>query len=174
MKFYDSIQWAKNYDQIFFFLFEISHLNISLLPFNKTLKFSDFLQYLFCFPVFFFVGNFAQIFPSSASALKLIYPSVDNVRHSLEGYAAGLSLPYSSKVHAKQTWLLQFLHQWKSDRLGRSGKKKFQEFLTKKFVPGGNFSVFLWLYLWILTKFFCCFKKFEQSSYCLNSGVPKF
>ncbi|KAL3103747.1 hypothetical protein niasHS_001349 [Heterodera schachtii] len=55
----------------------------------------------------------------SASSLKLIYPSVENVRRSLEGYAAGLSLPYSSQTHQKQTYLKQFLHQWRSDRLKR-------------------------------------------------------
>lgn len=55
-----------------------------------------------------------------ANCLKLIYPTVDNVRISLEGYPAGGSLPYSNKVAQKQTWLRNFLHQWKSRIHGRS------------------------------------------------------
>lgn len=57
---------------------------------------------------------------SKPSCLKLIYPSVENVRKSLEGYPAGGSLPYSIKVAQKQPYLKSFLHQWKSDKLGRT------------------------------------------------------
>lgn len=52
--------------------------------------------------------------------LKLIFPSVENVRCSLEGYAAGGSLPYSVKTAQKQQWLHSFFHQWKADARGRS------------------------------------------------------
>ena len=52
--------------------------------------------------------------------LKLIFPTVDNVRCSLEGYPAGASLPYSCANARKQSWLLPFLHQWKADHVGRS------------------------------------------------------
>ncbi|XP_035211281.1 tyrosyl-DNA phosphodiesterase 1-like, partial [Stegodyphus dumicola] len=55
-----------------------------------------------------------------SSSLKLIFPSVENVRKSLEGYPAGASLPYSIKVAQKQPYLKRFLHQWKSEKLGRS------------------------------------------------------
>lgn len=52
--------------------------------------------------------------------VKLVFPTVDNVRRSLEGYPAGASLPYSIKTAQKQTWLMRFMHQWKSDKLGRT------------------------------------------------------
>uniref|UniRef100_A0A914MLZ9 PLD phosphodiesterase domain-containing protein n=1 Tax=Meloidogyne incognita TaxID=6306 RepID=A0A914MLZ9_MELIC len=54
------------------------------------------------------------------SSLKLIYPTVENVRQSLEGYAAGFYLPYLFKNHIRQNYLLHFFHQWKSDKHGRS------------------------------------------------------
>ena len=38
-----------------------------------------------------------------------IFPTVDNVRESLEGYPAGTSLPYSEKVAKKQPYLHAFL-----------------------------------------------------------------
>ncbi|KAG8189466.1 hypothetical protein JTE90_018119 [Oedothorax gibbosus] len=55
-----------------------------------------------------------------SSCIKLVYPSVDNVRNSLEGYPAGASLPYSIKVAQKQPYLKSFMHQWKSEKMGRS------------------------------------------------------
>ncbi|CAD5123083.1 DgyrCDS11459 [Dimorphilus gyrociliatus] len=54
------------------------------------------------------------------SQLRLVFPSVDNVRLSLEGYPAGGSLPYSIHTAKKQTYLHSFLHVWKSDRNGRT------------------------------------------------------
>lgn len=53
-------------------------------------------------------------------ALRLVYPTVDNVRCSLEGYPAGASLPYSIKVASKQPYLRGFMYQWKSEIAGRS------------------------------------------------------
>nr|CDS19050.1 tyrosyl DNA phosphodiesterase 1 [Echinococcus granulosus] len=41
-----------------------------------------------------------------------IYPSVNTVRESLEGYAAGGCLPYARAVAARQPWLRHFLHDW--------------------------------------------------------------
>lgn len=52
--------------------------------------------------------------------LKLIYPSVDNVRKSLEGYPAGASLPYSIKTAQKQQWVHKYLHHWYAEVRGRS------------------------------------------------------
>ncbi|XP_064482492.1 tyrosyl-DNA phosphodiesterase 1-like [Ornithodoros turicata] len=52
--------------------------------------------------------------------LKLVFPTVDNVRCSLEGYPAGASLPYSISTARKQPWLEKFLHQWKSNNFGRT------------------------------------------------------
>ncbi|GFY61074.1 tyrosyl-DNA phosphodiesterase 1 [Trichonephila inaurata madagascariensis] len=57
---------------------------------------------------------------SQSASLKLVYPTVENVRKSLQGYPAGASLPYSIKVAQKQPYLKHFLHQWKSEKLGRS------------------------------------------------------
>ncbi|BHF67002.1 tyrosyl-DNA phosphodiesterase 1 [Sparganum proliferum] len=47
-----------------------------------------------------------------ARGIRLIYPSVDNVRNSLEGYQAGGCLPYGRDTAARQPWLRQFLHSW--------------------------------------------------------------
>lgn len=52
--------------------------------------------------------------------LKLVFPCVDDVRNSLEGYRAGGSLPYSDSTHQKQLYLTKFLHRWKSDNKGRT------------------------------------------------------
>lgn len=53
-------------------------------------------------------------------ALHLLFPTVDNVRQSLEGYPAGGSLPYSSKTAVKQPYLTSFFCSWKSRSCGRS------------------------------------------------------
>ncbi|VBB27209.1 unnamed protein product [Acanthocheilonema viteae] len=52
--------------------------------------------------------------------LRIIYPCVEDVRTSIEGYEAGGSLPYSNSVAAKQPYLVNFMHKWRSDHLGRS------------------------------------------------------
>lgn len=57
---------------------------------------------------------------STKPRLQLVFPSVDNVRSSLEGYIAGGSLPYSINTARRQPWLNAFFHQWKSDSRGRS------------------------------------------------------
>ncbi|XP_013779877.1 tyrosyl-DNA phosphodiesterase 1-like [Limulus polyphemus] len=57
---------------------------------------------------------------TSKTPLQLVFPTVNNVRESLEGYPAGTSLPYSINVAKKQPYLRNFLYQWKSDRLSRS------------------------------------------------------
>nr|XP_020755886.1 tyrosyl-DNA phosphodiesterase 1 isoform X4 [Odocoileus virginianus texanus] len=56
----------------------------------------------------------------SAVPLHLIYPSVENVRTSLEGYPAGGSLPYSIQTAEKQNWLHSYFHKWSADASGRS------------------------------------------------------
>ncbi|XP_033962196.1 tyrosyl-DNA phosphodiesterase 1 [Pseudochaenichthys georgianus] len=56
----------------------------------------------------------------SAPPLHLVYPSVEDVRTSLEGYPAGGSLPYSIQTAQKQLWLHSFFHRWKADATGRS------------------------------------------------------
>ncbi|XP_038045909.1 tyrosyl-DNA phosphodiesterase 1-like [Patiria miniata] len=57
---------------------------------------------------------------SGHKTLKLIFPSKDNVRTSLEGYPAGGSIPYSIKTAKKQVYFHSFLHQWIANTRGRS------------------------------------------------------
>ncbi|XP_055351629.1 tyrosyl-DNA phosphodiesterase 1-like [Paramacrobiotus metropolitanus] len=57
---------------------------------------------------------------SGKAPLKLVFPSVDNVRLSSEGWKGGGSLPYSQVTADKQRYLDKFLHVWKSDAKGRS------------------------------------------------------
>ncbi|XP_028398531.1 tyrosyl-DNA phosphodiesterase 1-like isoform X2 [Dendronephthya gigantea] len=52
--------------------------------------------------------------------LHLVFPSVEDVRTSLEGYIAGGSLPYSLKTASKQPYLQEFFCRWQSESLGRS------------------------------------------------------
>ncbi|CAG0899423.1 unnamed protein product [Darwinula stevensoni] len=52
--------------------------------------------------------------------VQLIFPTVDDVRNSLDGYISGGSLPYSFKTHMKQQWFTSFLHRWTSLRRKRS------------------------------------------------------
>ncbi|XP_022709235.1 tyrosyl-DNA phosphodiesterase 1-like isoform X1 [Varroa jacobsoni] len=52
--------------------------------------------------------------------IQALYPTIEEVRKSFEGYEAGRSLPYSGKVHMKQRWLSKWLHRWKADQVGRS------------------------------------------------------
>uniref|UniRef100_UPI00398F3E44 tyrosyl-DNA phosphodiesterase 1 isoform X2 n=1 Tax=Pristiophorus japonicus TaxID=55135 RepID=UPI00398F3E44 len=51
--------------------------------------------------------------------LRLVYPTVDNVRTSLEGYPAGGSLPYAIVTAQKQPWLPSFF-RWSAEVTGRS------------------------------------------------------
>ncbi|XP_022107497.1 tyrosyl-DNA phosphodiesterase 1-like isoform X2 [Acanthaster planci] len=57
---------------------------------------------------------------SGSKTLKLIFPTKDNVRTSLEGYPAGGSIPYSIKTAKKQLYFSSFLHQWNASTRGRS------------------------------------------------------
>uniref|UniRef100_A0A673BUL0 Tyrosyl-DNA phosphodiesterase 1 n=1 Tax=Sphaeramia orbicularis TaxID=375764 RepID=A0A673BUL0_9TELE len=52
--------------------------------------------------------------------LLQLYPSVDDVRTSLEGYPAGGSLPYSIQTAQKQVWLHSYFHRWKANTTGRT------------------------------------------------------
>ncbi|XP_067680530.1 tyrosyl-DNA phosphodiesterase 1-like isoform X2 [Haliotis asinina] len=52
--------------------------------------------------------------------MTLVFPSVDNVRVSLEGYPAGTSVPYTMKTAQKQKYIHQHFRQWKSEGRGRS------------------------------------------------------
>ncbi|XP_062303214.1 tyrosyl-DNA phosphodiesterase 1 isoform X1 [Osmerus eperlanus] len=52
--------------------------------------------------------------------VHLVYPSVEDVRTSLEGYPAGGSLPYSIQTAQKQLWLHSYFHRWQAEASGRS------------------------------------------------------
>ncbi|XP_061670791.1 tyrosyl-DNA phosphodiesterase 1 [Syngnathoides biaculeatus] len=52
--------------------------------------------------------------------VHLLYPSVEDVRMSLEGYPAGGSLPYSIQTAQKQLWLHSYFHRWQADTTGRT------------------------------------------------------
>lgn len=80
---------------------------------------------------------------SSPSALKLVFPNVQTVRNSLEGYSAGGSLPYSAANAAKQQWLKNYLHTWKSDLLGRTRASPHIKTYTRMSVNGKRLSWFL-------------------------------
>ncbi|XP_029987014.1 tyrosyl-DNA phosphodiesterase 1 isoform X2 [Sphaeramia orbicularis] len=56
----------------------------------------------------------------SEPPIHLLYPSVDDVRTSLEGYPAGGSLPYSIQTAQKQVWLHSYFHRWKANTTGRT------------------------------------------------------
>lgn len=61
-----------------------------------------------------------QGFSSAKAKLQLVFPSMENVRCSLEGYSAGDALPYSIDTAMKQPYFTSFLHQWRSDCRGRT------------------------------------------------------
>ncbi|XP_053553544.1 tyrosyl-DNA phosphodiesterase 1 [Bombina bombina] len=75
---------------------------------------SEFLESLTTF------GKGVKSLQKKDARLHLIYPSVDNVRTSLEGYPAGGSLPYGIQTAQKQPWLHSYFHKWKADTSGRS------------------------------------------------------
>ncbi|KAM8921329.1 tyrosyl-DNA phosphodiesterase 1 [Pelodytes ibericus] len=66
------------------------------------------------------IGTSVKSLGKMETPLHLIYPSVDNVRTSLEGYPAGGSLPYSIQTAQKQPWLHSYFHRWKAETSGRS------------------------------------------------------
>ncbi|XP_051006391.1 tyrosyl-DNA phosphodiesterase 1 isoform X2 [Acomys russatus] len=77
----------------------------------------------------------------SAVPLHLIYPSVENVRTSLEGYPAGGSLPYSIQTAEKQTWLHSYFHKWSAETSGRSNAMPHIKTYMR---PSPNFSKLAW------------------------------
>ncbi|XP_059977055.1 tyrosyl-DNA phosphodiesterase 1 isoform X2 [Lagenorhynchus albirostris] len=76
-----------------------------------------------------------------AVPLHLIYPSVENVRTSLEGYPAGGSLPYSIQTAEKQNWLHSYFHKWSADTSGRSNAMPHIKTYMR---PSPDFSQLAW------------------------------
>ncbi|XP_074091624.1 tyrosyl-DNA phosphodiesterase 1 isoform X2 [Macrotis lagotis] len=66
------------------------------------------------------LGNHGKTQGQQDVPLHLIYPTVENVRKSLEGYPAGGSLPYSSQTAEKQLWLHSYFHKWSAETSGRT------------------------------------------------------
>ncbi|KAM6467476.1 tyrosyl-DNA phosphodiesterase 1 isoform 1-T1 [Liasis olivaceus] len=65
------------------------------------------------------LGSSMKTLPSEVP-IHLIFPTVENVRQSLEGYPAGGSLPYSMQTAQKQLWLHSYFHKWSAETSGRS------------------------------------------------------
>ncbi|KAL3895067.1 MAG: hypothetical protein SGCHY_004917 [Lobulomycetales sp.] len=59
--------------------------------------------------------------PARAPILKLIYPTVSNVQHNLDGWSGGGSLPFSQKTWEKQMWMKPLMHQWNATQSKRNG-----------------------------------------------------
>ncbi|XP_013147990.1 PREDICTED: probable tyrosyl-DNA phosphodiesterase [Papilio polytes] len=57
---------------------------------------------------------------TAAAELKLIYPSLQNVRQSHDDLLGGGCLPYAAAVHAKQPWLNDYLYQWQAKSIHRN------------------------------------------------------
>uniref|UniRef100_A0A6J0UYD1 Tyrosyl-DNA phosphodiesterase 1 isoform X1 n=1 Tax=Pogona vitticeps TaxID=103695 RepID=A0A6J0UYD1_9SAUR len=66
------------------------------------------------------LGNTEKIQRNHDISIHLVYPTVENVRQSLEGYPAGGSLPYSIQTAQKQLWLHTYFHKWSAEISGRS------------------------------------------------------
>uniref|UniRef100_A0A8C4MZR4 Tyrosyl-DNA phosphodiesterase 1 n=1 Tax=Equus asinus TaxID=9793 RepID=A0A8C4MZR4_EQUAS len=77
----------------------------------------------------------------SVSPFHLIYPSVENVRTSLEGYPAGGSLPYSIQTAEKQNWLHSYFHKWSAETSGRSNAMPHIKTYMR---PSPDFSQIAW------------------------------
>ncbi|XP_044292119.1 tyrosyl-DNA phosphodiesterase 1 [Varanus komodoensis] len=75
---------------------------------------SEFRDSLAC------LGNSVKTLTNHDVPIHLVYPTVDNVRQSLEGYPAGGSLPYSIQTAQKQLWLHSYFHKWSAETSGRS------------------------------------------------------
>ncbi|XP_007942718.1 tyrosyl-DNA phosphodiesterase 1 [Orycteropus afer afer] len=73
--------------------------------------------------------------------LRKIYPSVENVRTSLEGYPAGGSLPYGIQTAEKQLWLHSYFHKWSAETSGRSNAMPHIKTYMR---PSPDFSKIAW------------------------------
>ncbi|CAH0698450.1 unnamed protein product [Spodoptera exigua] len=66
-----------------------------------------------------FLHNFTKIknqsqLLSTPPELRIVYPSLENVRQSHDNLLGGGCLPYAGDAHAKQPWLNSFLYQWQA------------------------------------------------------------
>ncbi|XP_012495858.1 PREDICTED: tyrosyl-DNA phosphodiesterase 1 [Propithecus coquereli] len=87
------------------------------------------------------LGKESKTLGKSAVPLHLIYPSVENVRTSLEGYPAGGSLPYGIQTAEKQNWLHSYFHKWSAETSGRS---RAMPHIKTYMRPSPDFSKIAW------------------------------
>merc|ERR1712168_393427 len=57
---------------------------------------------------------------ASSSKFRLVFPTVEDVANSLEGYQAGASIPYARATASKQPWMKSLMHRWRADARGRT------------------------------------------------------
>ncbi|XP_023575469.1 tyrosyl-DNA phosphodiesterase 1 isoform X2 [Octodon degus] len=86
-------------------------------------------------------GPESKLAGKSSAPLHLVYPSVENVRTSLEGYPAGGSLPYSIQTAEKQNWLHSYFHKWSAETSGRSNAMPHIKTYMR---PSPDFSRLAW------------------------------
>ncbi|KAL5253522.1 hypothetical protein ACHWQZ_G013351 [Mnemiopsis leidyi] len=63
-------------------------------------------------------GNSSET--SRPALFQLVFPTVDMIRNSLEGYCGGGSVPYQLKTHSRQPWLRAHMCNWDCKDYGRS------------------------------------------------------
>ncbi|KAF1759585.1 hypothetical protein GCK72_016052 [Caenorhabditis remanei] len=78
-------------------------------------------------PSSWFRGQFLKSLEAANPAPKnkppkmyLVFPCVEDVRNSCQGYAGGGSVPYRNSVHDRQKWLQDFMCKWRSNTKRRT------------------------------------------------------
>lgn len=92
---------------------------------------------------------FSEITPNDR--FFVIYPCVEDVRGSIEGYEAGVSLPYQKETADKQVWLKNIMCKWRCEKNGRSRamphSKVFKFILLSPVLPFSCFQSFHFYFL---------------------------
>ncbi|CAD6191284.1 unnamed protein product [Caenorhabditis auriculariae] len=89
---------------------------------------------------------------TGSSRFFLVYPCVEDVRNSIEGYDAGCSLPYRAATDVRQPWLRHVMCKWRSEANGRSKAMPHAKTFTKlvdgtpqwMLITSGNLSKAAW------------------------------
>lgn len=85
----------------------------------------------------------SQVTSGTTPKVKLIYPSRQNVMDSYDGILGGSCLPYSQKIHLKQPWLRNYLHEWRSEARNRSRAMPHIKCYTRINPEGDKVAYFL-------------------------------
>ncbi|XP_068625785.1 probable tyrosyl-DNA phosphodiesterase isoform X3 [Battus philenor] len=80
---------------------------------------------------------------SASAELKLIYPSLENVKQSHDDLLGGGCLPYAAEVHAKQPWLNDYLYQWRATSTHRNQAMPHIKSYTRLSPDGRSAAYFL-------------------------------